>query len=893
MNSVRTEEEALHRSQSIKTGLTYNMYFNLRKGKHFNGIVQIDFELSKTKDLFLDFDGKKILSLQLNSNPKIELTGKFESLYSKGKVFLPEEQLSIGKNSVLVHFINEYNNDGNGLHSFVDTDQKQYIYIQSEPFWLNRVVPVFDQPDLKGTCKFHMLHPNDWVVVSHRSHERLYPNSFDFAAENRIKTDFENHILESYHSSDLQAPGNTLTIFKQSALLSSYLFCFVAGPYKRHDLPEDKRYNHIPMSFYTRESKFKFGVQQSEYMFDALIKSIQFFEKFFGHPFPFEKWDFIMCPEFTVGAMEYPGCVTFNDVRFIFDSEEVPVTNKINTLRVIIHELAHMWFGNMVTMKWWDGLWLNESFADFSSLLCLSQIFESLSFENMDPRLILYARKQWGYLCDNCVTTHAIAGEIEDTNKADSIFDGITYSKGYASLMQLYHLIGYDRFSQNLKNYFEEFKWANTELEDLFRHLSSGIDSFDIQKWMNTWLRTCGTNLLTPQWDASQKGKQTMKILQSSVMPEYPTLRMHFFEMTFFDDEARAVHTQQVTIQDCAVSEVPIDNKGYSAVLLNSTDKDFVQANLDDQSKDFFLSNLWKVETDLYIELVLGALTGMFKSPKIPPNQTLEICLKILNAKLGKSEIIFDLPKIIDHLLKFMPPSVRQVSKEMIFNVVKECVLKTEDKQTLFGLKPLLISSAQSPADVLFLSEVLDDKHPLNPKLAINVRDICQIHVKVLGTRALDQELRDGILKKYGEETLNEQMRNNKFLIDAMLADEKTRKDLWGNVYFNPNRSLSYVELGFSVRGFRNEFVAHALKAGIVDDYCRDLAELLKTEGKEMGKVLLEQLIPSVDDGPDVVAKLESLLEVLTKQGNAFFVDILKVILNDYRVVLKSYDFFE
>jgi aminopeptidase N len=892
MITVLNESQAAHRSSSIESPVEYDIYLHLEKGKDYNGAIRIQMKLKKTKDLFLDFAGKNVLSLQINSHPAQDLSEEGQKLFKEGKLHLPEEQLKIGENCLVVKFQNEYNTDGNGLHTFTDTDGQQYVYCQNEPYWFNRVLPIFDQPDLKGTNRFHILHPKDWKVVSNELPHRSYVNHHDFAAENRIKTPFESYVLESFFSSDFKQESQTFSIFKQSQLMSTYLFCFVAGPYEKHALPEDKRYNNIIMNFYCRKSKTEFGIAQSGFMFECLIESIKFLEKFFGYKYPYEKWDFIMCPEFTVGAMEFPGCVTFNDLKFIYESNEVPIAFRSYVARVIIHELAHMWFGNLVTMKWWDGLWLNESFADFCSFLTTMFLEDKLSHRILSTDVSIYHRKKWGYDEDSKTTTHPIACDICDTNKADSIFDGITYSKGMSVLMQLYHRIGFEKFSKNMSNYINEYKFKNTQMIDLFRHLENGIDTVDMKKWIAQWLLTGGMNSIRPEWDPNTQGSQVLEIYQDVVLKEHPTLREHMFDITFFNVDGKAVHTQNVIIQNESVSKISIENKEYKAVLLNSTDKDFVRVYLDQNSKAFFQENLWKLESHLFIIKILDCFMVDVLEGNLRADIMLKLCVTLLDKSINKSDIVIDLPKIMEDCLKCIPSKNRKDLKSEIFQVASKCSTLTEEKDKLIALKEIMILSAVQPQDIMTLYKLLDANNPLRTTLCMSVRDDCQVHVKVLSNTSIDQKIKDEILQVYQKENLGNILANNKLFIEAMVADEVGRANLWEKEYFSLDRTLSYFKLEYSLKGFIFGCVKKGLKANYSNDFFRDFPKLLKSDSKEISKTVFNFLCPSLDDDPLVISKIDKLLEEAKALDNQFFVDLIQKKRDTYLNTQKSYKLF-
>ena len=382
-------------------------------------------------------------------------------------------------------FINDYADDGCGLHSFLDTDEKQYIYSDCEPYNCNKIFPVFDQPDLKGTLSLTLAVRQDWVAIANEA--------VDIEATKNVRT-------QDYLSEEERDIYN-LQVYYPTPRISSYLYALMAGPFS--EVKCENPYNNIQMSCFSRESLLPYLKEQAEEIFEITIESMKFYEEFFGYPFPFKKYDSIFCPEYNQGAMENPGAITFND-KSIWREETTggEISDRANT---IAHELAHQWFGNLVTMKWWNDLWLNESFADYISHFCLANISEKLKATKLsDCWLQFFDGKGWGYRDDQLRSTHPIAGQVHNTDHAETIFDGITYSKGSAALKQLMHLIGRDNFSKAMKAYFKKYEWSNTTLDDFihsfqefYKPISPKYPS-NLNDWKTEWLEIAGLNECFP-----------------------------------------------------------------------------------------------------------------------------------------------------------------------------------------------------------------------------------------------------------------------------------------------------------------------------------------------------------------------------------------------------------
>ena len=339
--------------------------------------------------------------------------------------------------------------------------------------------------------------------------------------------------------------------------ISTYLFCLCAGPFKEY--VDKNPLEGIPMSIFCRASLYEYLEIQSNEIFEITKQSIRYYEKFFGYKFPFSKYDYVFCPEYIFGAMENPGVITVND-KYIWRGD-VSVDQRMWMGIILTHELAHMWFGNLVTMNWWDDLWLNESFADFVCFYCLGAC--KLEPPMLDANLFWNKRKNWGYTADQAPTTHPIAGEVPDTEAAQSIFDGITYSKGAATMKQLLVRLGFDVFAAAMKSYFHKYEWKNTVLQDLLDEMNAasiahyGAEAskenplVDIDLFLKEWIQTSGMNVVHPIWDIkSTKAEDKLTVIQDVCLKEHPTLRWHSLRIAFFNAQGDVCEEQQITLKN-------------------------------------------------------------------------------------------------------------------------------------------------------------------------------------------------------------------------------------------------------------------------------------------------------------------------------------------------------
>ena len=479
------------------------------------------------------------------------------------------------ENEVLVDARFGYTNTGEGLHKFVDpVDSEVYLYTQFEVPDSRRVFAVFEQPDLKATFQFTVTAPKGWVVVSNQPTPS--PTSADNAA---------------------------VFAFSPTPRISSYITALIAGPYSHtQDSLVSSSGKTIPLGVYARKSMMQY--LDADYVFDITKRGFQYFEEKFGYPYPFDKYDQLFVPEFNAGAMENAGAVTFTE-SYVFRSK---VSDAIRERRVvtILHELAHMWFGDLVTMRWWNDLWLNESFAEWASTIATAEATEWTeawtTFQAME--------KSWAYRQDQLPSTHPIVATIRDLEDVQVNFDGITYAKGGSVLKQLVAWVGEEAFFEGVSRYFRRHEWGNTELVDLLGELEA-TSGRDLKKWSSLWLETAGVNTLTPEFSTDESGLITSFVIKQRAPHDWPTLRPHRLAVgiyRFDGEQVQRVHRVECDIDGEVTSvEGLVGVHRGDVVLINDDDLAYAKIRLDDHSMRFALDHLSAFSSPLARSLIWGA----------------------------------------------------------------------------------------------------------------------------------------------------------------------------------------------------------------------------------------------------------------------------------------------
>lgn len=498
------------------------------------------------------------------------------------------------QNILVVEAEGDYSSTGEGLHRFVDpVDQEVYLYTQFEVPDSRRMFPVFEQPDLKASFAFTVTAPAHWAVVSNQPTPEPRPMG---------RTENEDN---------LGGVETAVWEFSPTPRISSYITALVAGPYQStHSELTSADGRTIPLGVFCRASLFEH--LDAENVFELTRQGFEFFEAQYGHAYPFEKYDQLFVPEFNAGAMENAGCVTFLE-SYVFRGT---VTEAVVERRAItiLHELAHMWFGDLVTMRWWNDLWLNESFAEFMSTLAAAENTRYTgawtTFSSME--------KTWAYRQDQLSSTHPIKAEIRDLDDVLVNFDGITYAKGASVLRQLVAWVGQENFMAGVRAYIAKHAWSNTELPDLMSELEASSGR-DLSEWTRQWLETSGVNTLRVELETGDDGVITSLRLRqtapdgSPLAPGDDILRPHRLAVGFYDvDEAtgRLTRTDRIELDvagELAEVAEAAGRRRPALILPNDDDLAYAKIRLDDASWEAASARLADVDSALARTLLWGA----------------------------------------------------------------------------------------------------------------------------------------------------------------------------------------------------------------------------------------------------------------------------------------------
>ncbi|WP_062287727.1 aminopeptidase N [Demequina phytophila] len=627
-NLTRAEAEA---RAAIVDVDTYTVNLDLTSSDTtFRSISTVRFTATPGESTFIDLIAPEVLSITLNGEELDPATH-----FADSRVTLPhlaaDNQLTVVADCV-------YMNTGEGLHRFVDPeDGEVYLYSQFEVADTRRVFAVFEQPDLKASFAFTVTAPEHWHVLSNS------PSTKE-AADGTVEV-------------ARTARGKATWTFSPTTRIPCYVTAIVAGPYHEVVGTVESRKGTLQANVYCRKGLAPY--LDADVILDDTQKGFTFYEEKFETDYPFEKYDQIFVPEFNAGAMENAGCVTFLE-DYVFRSKTAQARVERRTVTVL-HELAHMWFGDLVTMKWWNDLWLNESFAEFASTLATAEVTKYtnswVTFNALE--------KSWAYRQDQLPSTHPIMADIRDLEDVEVNFDGITYAKGASVLRQLVAWVGQDEFFAGVAEYMRKHHHANATLNDLLVELEKASGR-DLSGWSDVWLQKAGVTTLRPEIAVDDAGVMTSFAVTQEVPAEWPTQRPHRLRVGGYDlavnDEGDEVLAQTWSVEvdiDGARTEIAelVGRERPALVLVNDGDLAYAKVRLDEASLATAVEHVSKFTDPLARSMVLAAAWDMTRDAEMPARQYIDLVLKNIGAETESTTVLVLLRQLATTISLYVHPT--------------------------------------------------------------------------------------------------------------------------------------------------------------------------------------------------------------------------------------------
>ena len=766
---------------------------------------------------FLDAVGKSIKSATLNG--VLVDTSRYdgETLHIDGLA---------SHNELIIEMEGLYSNTGEGLQRSVDpVDNEVYLYSQGETAYIRKMYACFDQPSLKAEFTFHVTAPKHWEVISN----------------NPVSTKVESG-------------ENTHWSFTKTPRISTYVTAVIAGPYAHvHDTYVGKK--TVPLGIFLRKSLSEH--LDAENIFELTKQGFAYFENVFGLSYPFEKYDQIAVVDFNWGAMENVGAVTFKESLLVFRSK---VTDRmyLNRANTILHEMAHMWFGNMVTMSWWDDLWLNESFAEWSSYLAM---FEATKFKNSWSAFST-ERKNWAYRQDQLISTHPIVTDMVDIEAVNANFDGISYAKGASVLHQLAAYVGRENFIAGLQKYFAKHAFKNTTLQDLLSELEEQSGR-DLKPWVATWLQTAGVNTLRPKVTIADNKYSAVEILQE--VPLMPVgsqeLRIHRLAVGLYDIKNGDVVLRKSVNFDLESSSTTIAELAGEPVadllLVNDQDLSYAKVRLDDRSVTTLKSHLGKIQDGLTRTVCWNAVWDMLRDAELSASDFLDIAISGLAGEDDITTVTTLGNQIYGAIENYVHPSKRDAKRILLADYMNDLMSSAKpgsDFQLQYAR--IFATLAHSKTQVARIRELLDGKLT---GLSVDV-DLRWTFVKFLVEQnALTKSEIDAELAR--DNTFTGQLSYETCLAEQPNADSK--RIIWNSIINDDQATeIRRAKIGGFVSYRQRELLEE-----YADEYFTILLDIWGKKSFEIGESIVEGLYPSYIAKQSTLDKTDAWLNGIGKDA--------------------------
>ncbi|MFM9261664.1 aminopeptidase N [Rhodococcus sp. 5A-K4] len=776
--------EVAERSRTIDvTG--YRVELDLRSAadsaaKTFSTVTTIDLK-SSAESTWLDFIGAAVDSVEVDgASIPVEYDGSRIVVRGLG-----------GSNVVRVAAHGHYSLSGEGLHRFVDdADDQTYLYTQYEPADARRVFACFEQPDLKAPFTFEVTAPDGWEVLSNQPATRT-----------------------------LSVDGAQRVTFAPTLPISTYITAIAAGPYHRVASSWSRGELTVELGALCRASLAPH--LDADNVFGITRQGLDFYAQHFDFPYPFGKYDQIFVPEYNLGAMENPGLVTFTEA-YVFRGTATDEQHQ-RRANTILHEMAHMWFGDLVTMVWWDDLWLKESFADFMGSLVSA---EATRFTDAWVAFAI-KRKAWAYLQDQLPTTHPIVADIVDLEAAKLNFDGITYAKGASVLKQLVAFVGRDAFFEAARRYFKAHAFGNTTLVDLLDVLAE-TSGRDVREWARIWLQTTGVSTL------SLDGTD---LVQTDPRPH--RLAVGIYD---YNESGDLVRTERVEL-DITESRTSVDLPPGALTLLNDEDLTYAKVRLDAESLSTVEASLDRVSDPLARGVIWSSLWNSVRDAQLSVFRYLDMVERFAPAETDLailSAILTDAQYAVLHYVpKSLRPNVSAGWLETTWKALFEA--EPESGRQLAWARALSAAAAVNDARAGELRSILDGTCPGPVGLALDPDLRWALWIALSATGHASVSDFDSELSKDSTSA----GRTAYVRAAASIPDAETKAAAWASA--TTDASLSNDRLDATIAGFRSG-TDPSLIEGYAVEYFSSLGKWWSERSIEIARRLVNGLFPAAED---------------------------------------------
>ncbi|MFG2212330.1 aminopeptidase N [Streptomyces sp. NPDC048638] len=795
----------------------YEIALDLTQGEdHFGSRTVIHFTARDSGDTFLEIKPAALHTVTLDGHP-IDPAALDDNR-------LPLTGLTPGDHELRLDARMGYSRTGEGMHRFTDpADGESYVYTQLFLDDVQRVFGAFDQPDLKAVFALTLKAPEGWTVLANGITEHLGEGTWQAAP---------------------------------TPLISTYLVAVAAGPW--HSVRTE--HAGLPFGIHCRRSLAPHLDADADEILDLTRRCYDRYHQIFDEPYPFDSYDQAFVPEFNAGAMENPGLVTFRD-EYVFRSA-VTETERQTRGVTIAHEMAHMWFGDLVTLRWWDDIWLNESFAEYMGYQVLT---EATPFTGTWTDFAV-ARKGWGYDADQRPSTHPVAPaptDVPDTASALLNFDGISYAKGASALRQLVAWMGEKAFLTGINDHFARHRFANATLADFIDSLARATDR-DVHTWAERWLRTTGADTLTPVVGDTGDGHWTLRIdrtgSQDGTRPHHLTAGLYDQDPT---TPGRLLPRTPLSCDLPGDTTRTLPGRRPALLLLNDQDLTYAKVRLDADSWDTALRALSALPDPLTRAVVWNAARDMVRDGELAPTAYLDAARAHLphetDLAVVQGVLAFARTQIAD---RYLPPDHRHTALVTLTAISRDLLRRTEGPAhgTHSGLRltavRTFIDSATTPEA---LQDWLDDGSvPGSPHLDAELRWRILRRLTVLGAAPLDR-LHDAIDAELARDP-SATGRQGAARCRAALPDPAAKAAAWQALFTTDDRAaLSNHLFTATATGFWAP-EQHDLLTPYVARYFTDAPALAAHRGPALAAAAGRDAFPTTHTDPETLRLGEACL---------------------------------
>ncbi|MEV0845768.1 aminopeptidase N [Streptomyces sp. NPDC049954] len=725
------------------------------------------------------------------------------------------------ENTLVVDARCAYSRTGEGMHRFVDPeDGEVYLYTQYEPADARRVFANFEQPDLKAPYRFRVQAPEDWTVWSNGA----------------------GGLTDGVWS------------FAETKPISTYITCVVAGPYhyvtdSYRRTFEDGTELEIPLGAMCRKGLAPHF--DADDVFLVTKQGLDFFHDHFDYPYPFGKYDQAFVPEYNLGAMENPGLVTFRE-EYIYRGKVTQASYE-RRANVILHEMAHMWFGDLVTMRWWDDLWLKESFADFMGT------FSMVGATRFTDGWITFAnnRKTWAYRADQLPSTHPVTADIGDLQDAKLNFDGITYAKGASVLKQLVAYVGQDAFLEGARRYFKRHAYGNTTLGDLLSALAE-TSGRDMTGWAKSWLQTAGVNSLTPQVELGEDGRVAQLTVVQEAAASHPELRPHRVAIGLYRrEEGGLVRYARAEADVSGPRTVVTGLSGQEApelVLVNDEDLTYCKIRFDENSLATLRAHLGELTDPLARALCWSALWSLTRDGLLPAREFVALVLRFAGREsdIGVLQMLHAWARTA--LVAYAAPGWREEGGRLLAEgALRELRAAETGSQHQLTWARFFAATATTEADLQLLEGLLAGSEAVEGLEVDQELRWALLQPLVVHGRAAEPEIAAELARDHTASGKRHQVR-----CLAARPSAAVKAQAWAQVVESDELSNALVEA--TIAGFVQS-AQRELIAPYAEKYFAAIARVWQERSIQIGMDVVRGLFPSLQDSPDTLAAADAWLE--------------------------------